>query len=39
VEEHPCFLLGKVLGLPIPGRDIKGSIVGDVKGIKNKDFQ
>jgi hypothetical protein len=39
VEEHACFLLGIVLGLPIPWRDIKGPIVGDVKGIKNKDFQ
>jgi len=38
VEEHACFLLGIVLGLPIPRRDIKGPI-GDVKGIKNKDFQ
>jgi hypothetical protein len=34
VEEHACFLLGIVLGLPILGRDIKRPIVGDVKGIK-----
>jgi hypothetical protein len=39
VEKHACFLLGIVLGLPIPGKDIKGPIVGDVKSIKNKDFQ
>jgi hypothetical protein len=39
VEEHACFLLNIVFGFPIPGKDIKGPIVGDVKGIKNKDFQ
>ncbi len=38
-KRHACFLLSIVFGLPIPRKDIKGPIVGDVKGIKNKDFQ